>query len=120
MNKIINSTMLEKTSRNMTPEHRITIQQLDEWHEIDSTTELLPPEVITEDLVIEDSPVTNDEYHLDSSPKSSLVPILSKNDEKIQRDEGMIFWLPRDVCLVKFICHSRATNFFLIKKLNFN
>jgi len=86
----------------MTLKHRI--HQLDEWHEI-NRTELLSPEVITEYLVIEDSPIINDEheYYLDSSSKSSSISILSKNDEKIQRDERLVFWLPRDVCLVNLL-----------------
>lgn len=101
--------MLEEKSRDTTPKHRIMIQQLDGWREIDPS-EFLPSEVITEDLVIEDSPVTSDEheYHLDSSPKLSSISIPPENDKKVQRGERMIYWLPRDVCLVNlFTCHSR-------------
>nr|XP_012218965.1 PREDICTED: sperm flagellar protein 2-like [Linepithema humile] len=98
MNKTIKAiVMLEKEARDMTSKRRVVIQQLDEYHEINST-ELLPPEVIREDLVIEDSSVINDEREYHSGSSLKLVSILSKNDEKIQPNKT-VFWLPRDVCL---------------------
>lgn len=74
------------------------IQQLNGRGEIDPS-ELLPPEEIAEHLIIEDLSVFTDEHeyepHITSTPSADKAP-----EDMIQRDESVIFWLPRDVCLV--------------------
>lgn len=68
--------------------------------------ELLPPEEIAEHLVVEDLSVFTDEHEhepqIPSTPSADEAP-----EDMIQRDERVIFWLPRDVCLVNlFVNYS--------------
>lgn len=86
------------------PKRRIMIQQLNGMEEIDPS-ELLPPEVIAEHLVIEDpsSLAVSDEYEYEQSIE---IETLEDRDE-IQRDERVIYWLPRNVCLVNPPVYSR-------------
>lgn len=107
INHILNRTAkavvtLEKIHDHLPPKRRILIQQLDGMGEIDPA-ELLPPEEIAEHLIVEDLSVFTDEHEPQiASPSADEAP-----EEMIQRDERVIFWLPRDVCLVNlFVNYS--------------
>ncbi|EFN66455.1 Sperm flagellar protein 2 [Camponotus floridanus] len=101
INHILNRTAkavvtLEKIhDHDLPPKRRILIQQLNGMGEIDPA-ELLPPEEIVEHLVVEDLLVFTEYEHEPqiASPSADEAP-----EEMIQRDERVIFWLPRDVCL---------------------
>jgi len=89
--------------RDLHLKRRIMIQQLNGSSEIDPA-ELLPPEVIAEHLVVEDPSAVNNEYEYERSLVLTEDETL-EDHERLQRDERMIFWLPRDVCLVNlFVC----------------
>lgn len=112
MNRMTKAIILfEKIhDHDLLPKHQIMIQQLNGLGEIDPA-ELLPPEETAEHLVIEDLSVLSDEHksYLPSARSADGTP---EDYDMIQRDERVIFWLPRDVCLVNlFICHSRVNNF---------
>ncbi|KYN16022.1 Sperm flagellar protein 2 [Trachymyrmex cornetzi] len=103
MNYIINKTtetvvLLEKScDHDLSSKRRVMIQQLNGQGEVDPV-ELLLPEVIAEHLVIENPSTISDEYE----HKRTLSPIgdeTLEDHKKIQQDERVIFWLPRDVCL---------------------
>ncbi|KAG5329688.1 SPEF2 protein, partial [Acromyrmex heyeri] len=102
MNDIINKTietvvLLEKSpNHDLRSKRRVKIQQMNGQNEVDPA-ELLP-EVIAEHLVTENSSTISDEYE----HKHTLLPIEDETLEdhkKIQQDEKVIFWLPRDVCV---------------------
>ncbi|KAG5330599.1 SPEF2 protein, partial [Acromyrmex charruanus] len=102
MNDIINKTietivLLEKSpNHDLRSKRRVKIQQSNGQNEVDPA-ELLP-EVIAEHLVTENSSTISDEYE----HKHTLLPIEDETLEdhkKIQQDEKVIFWLPRDVCV---------------------
>lgn len=111
MNYIINKTAeivtaFEKSrDRDFDPKRRIMIQQLNGSGEIDPA-ELLPPEVIAEHLVIEDLSTVNDEHEYEKSLVSTEDGTL-EDHERIQQDERVVFWLPREVCLVNPFVSSR-------------
>lgn len=102
INHILNRTAkavvtLEKIrDYDLPPKRRILIEQLNGMGAIDPA-ELLPPEETPEHLVIEDLSVFTDEHepHIPSTPSADEAP-----EDMIRRDERVIFWLPRDVCLV--------------------
>lgn len=73
------------------------IQKLDEPGEIDPT-DLLPPEVIAEHLVMEDPSLIGDDNEYERSLESSAS--IASEDHKVQRSEKVVFWLPREICLV--------------------
>lgn len=110
MNCIINKTaeivtVFEKShERNLLLDRkrRIMIQQLNGSDEIDPL-ELLPPEVIAEHLVIEDPSAVSDEYEHEQSLVSTEKDRMLEDHDRIQ-DERVIFWLPRNVCLVCLVC----------------
>ncbi|XP_071571131.1 sperm flagellar protein 2-like [Temnothorax nylanderi] len=101
VNYIINKTaeivtVLERSrDRDLHRKRRIMIQQLNGPGEIDPS-ELLPPEVIAEHLVVEDPSAVSDEY--EQSLVSTEDGTLEDHDG-VQQDERVIFWLPRNVCL---------------------
>ncbi|EGI62750.1 Sperm flagellar protein 2 [Acromyrmex echinatior] len=102
MNDIINKTIETVVLLEKSPNHdlrskrqQVKIQQLNGQNEVDP--ELLP-EVIAEHLVTENSSTISDEYE----HKHTLLSIEDETLEdhtKIQQDEKVIFWLPRDVCM---------------------
>lgn len=94
------SVLEKRRSRehDLAPKRRVMIQRLDGFGEIDPA-DLLPPEVISEHLVIEDSSVISDDHEYEQ-PLMPPPSVASEDHERIQRDERVIFWLPRDVCLV--------------------
>ena len=104
MNYIINKTIetvvsLEKSRNHDLSSKRQIIFQLKEQNEVEPA-ELLLPEMIAEHLIVKNSSTISDEYEHKHS--------LSIGDEMLEdhkQDERVIFWLPRDVCLVNlFIC----------------
>ncbi|XP_071639913.1 sperm flagellar protein 2-like [Temnothorax longispinosus] len=103
VNYIINKTaeivtVLERfRDRDLHRKRRIMIQQLNGRGEIDPS-ELLPPEVIAEHLVVEDPSAVSDEYEYEQSLVSTEDGTLEDHDG-VQQDERVIFWLPRNVCL---------------------
>ncbi|XP_029155713.1 sperm flagellar protein 2-like [Nylanderia fulva] len=98
MNRVTKTIIIfEKIhDHDLLPKHRIMIQQLNGLGEIDPA-QLLPPEVTAEHLVV-DLSVSSDEQktYLPSIPSADGEP---EDYEMIRRDNRMIFWLPRDVCL---------------------
>lgn len=80
------------------------IQQLNGTGEIDPA-ELLLPEMIPEHLVVEDVSVINH----DESEYESLIEVETHKEyeDKIQKDERVIFWLPQNVCLVNPFVYTR-------------
>lgn len=116
MQEIINHIMnrmakavgiLEKVHDHDLPPKRIMIQQLNGLDEIDPA-ELLPPEETAEHLVIEDLSAFSDEQEYEPYVASALSTDEAPEDyDMIQLDERVIFWLPRNVCLVNlFVCYS--------------
>lgn len=108
MNYIINKTAeivaaFERSrDRDFDAKRRIMIQQLNGPGQIDPA-ELLPPEVIAKHLVVEDLSVINDEHEYEESFVSTEDGTL-EDHERIQQ-ERVVFWLPREVCLVNpFVC----------------
>ncbi|XP_024867580.1 sperm flagellar protein 2-like, partial [Temnothorax curvispinosus] len=103
MNYVINKTAEIVTvlkrfrDRDLHRKRRIMIQQLNGRGEIDPS-ELLPPEVIAEHLVVEDPSAVSDEYEYEQSLVSTEDGTLEDHDG-VQQDERVIFWLPRNVCL---------------------
>ncbi|XP_011695725.1 PREDICTED: sperm flagellar protein 2-like [Wasmannia auropunctata] len=98
VNKATEIVAVFERSRNdyLNRKRRIMIQQLNGSGEIDPA-ELLPPEEIAEHLVV-DNPSDSDEHE----HKQSLVLIENetlKDHKRVQQDERVIFWLPRNVCL---------------------
>lgn len=89
------------------PKHRVMIQQLDGNGEIDPTS-LLPVEMTPDHLVVEDVSMINDGPECDSSPADQA---LSLEDYEIQWDDRIIYWLPRDVCLVNSSVRRTLANF---------
>lgn len=77
------------------PQRRVMIQQLNGNGDIDPAS-LLPVVVTPEHLVLEDVSMMNDEHEYDLPLDQPLVP----EDNENQWDERVIYWLPRDVCLV--------------------
>jgi len=104
VNYIINKTIetvvsLEKSRNHDLSSKRQIIFQLKEQNEVEPA-ELLLPEMIAEHLIVKNSSTISDEYE----HKHSL-PIGDEMLEDHKQDERVIFWLPRDVCLVNlFIC----------------
>ncbi|XP_011862082.1 PREDICTED: sperm flagellar protein 2-like, partial [Vollenhovia emeryi] len=76
---------------------QIMIQQLNGPNEVDPS-KLLSPEVIAEHAVVEDPSTVSDEYEYEQSLVSTEDETAEDHD-RIQQDERVIFWLPRNVCL---------------------
>lgn len=90
--------MKELRSHDLAPRRRIMIQQLNGLEEIDPAG-LLPPEQISEHLILEDTPIVNDEEKYEAT-LATIPPATLEDQEADRRDERTAFWLPRDVCLV--------------------
>lgn len=108
MNYIINKTAeivaaFERSrDRDFHAKRRIMIQQLNGPGQIDPA-ELLPPEA--KHLVIEDLSVINDEHEYEESFVSTEDETLEDHERIQQDEERVVFWLPREVCLVNpFVC----------------
>lgn len=114
MNKMIEIVAVLEKSRNHDRKHRMMIQQLNESDEIDPS-ELLPPEVVAEHLVEEDPSAVSDDYEYEQSLVSTEDRMLTMEDhDGNQQDERVIFWLPRNVCLVNpLVCSLSRANIFL-------
>lgn len=114
MREIINHIMnrmakavdvLEKIyDRDLAPK-RMMIQQLNEHLDEIDPAELLPPEEIAEYLVIEDLSLNDKQeyepYFVSVSPAAETF----EDYDIIRGDEKVIFWLPRNVCLVNLIIY---------------
>lgn len=107
MNDIISKTAeivtaFERSRDLAHPKRRIMIQQLNGTDEIDPS-ELLPSEVTPEHLIINDLAIS-DEYEYEQSIEDETF----ENHDGIQVEESVIFWLPRNVCLVNPLVYSRG------------
>ncbi|EZA48911.1 Sperm flagellar protein [Ooceraea biroi] len=100
MNRVDKSiSMLEKMrSSDLAPKRRVMVQQLNGLDEIDPA-DLLPAEVIAEHLVIEDTSIFNAEQEYEAT-LVSISPATLEDHKENQRDERVIFWLPRNICIV--------------------
>ncbi|RLU21171.1 hypothetical protein DMN91_005544 [Ooceraea biroi] len=99
MNRVDKSiSMLEKMrSSDLAPKRRVMVQQLNGLDEIDPA-DLLPAEVIAEHLVIEDTSIFNAEQEYEAT-LVSISPATLEDHKENQRDERVIFWLPRNICI---------------------
>lgn len=104
-------------------EPRVMIERLDSSGKIDPFNALTIEEK-SEHLVIEE-PVTiksNYEY------KQPIEPIVSEDYGQIKKDEKVIYWLPREICLVNifvyffisYYCRLAWKNIFIYDDLVLN
>lgn len=98
--------MLEKIHDHDLAPKRIMIQQLNEHLGQIDPAELLPPEEISEHLVIEDLSVNDEQEYEPYFASASSADETSQDYDIIRRDERVIFWLPRNVCLVNLFIYS--------------
>lgn len=115
MNYLINrvakgAALLEQIrsrEQELLPKRRVMIQQLNGNGDIDPAT-LVPEQETPEHLVVEDLSMISDEHEY------SLPFVLDQalEQEDYEWDTRVIYWLPRDVCLVTpSIRHSLAVLF---------
>lgn len=108
------ATVFERSHELVQPKHRITIQQLDGTDEIEPF-QLLLPEDTPAHLIIDDSFTAISEYEYERSTEEETL----EDRDGFQQDESVIFWLPRNICLVKipsFILASIYEQTFLFKR----
>lgn len=111
MNSLIRRTIPEPKlpfEEELLPPRRVTIQKLNGNGEIDPAS-LLPVQITSEHLIIEDVQVINDEH--ENNLLFEFDQSLIAEDYEVQWDERVIYWLPQDVCLVN------SFDFYLLTRL---